>query len=73
MSEGIITTISPNGTMANESIVQVTPVGQYVVTIPRALAQAMGLKKGDKVEFILEDGKATILKKVPQEADPKTK
>jgi len=42
------------------SKVQVSKVGQYVVTIPKPLAQAMGLGKGS--QFVVDDnnGKAQI-------------
>jgi bifunctional DNA-binding transcriptional regulator/antitoxin component of YhaV-PrlF toxin-antitoxin module len=39
---------------------------QYQVTIPKALAQAMGFKKGDKVEWIVGSADALIMRKVKE-------
>jgi len=35
----------------------------FFVTIPKALVEALGWKKGDEVEFKLEDGKGGLEKK----------
>jgi len=37
--------------MSNITTVCVTKGGQYLQTTPKSIAMAMGLKKGDKVEF----------------------
>jgi len=37
--------------MGNRRKVQVTPKGQVVVTMPKALAQAIGLQRGSDVEW----------------------
>lgn len=37
--------------------------GQRLVTIPRDLARAMGLDKGQKVDFKVKDSKTLELKK----------
>jgi len=38
--------------------------GQFKVAIPKALAQAIGLRKGEKVEWILIDLKNLNLKRI---------
>ena len=37
--------------MSNTVRIQQLPQGQFTVTIPRALAQAMGIEKGDRAEW----------------------
>ena len=42
--------------------VQTTPTGQYVTTIPKNLAEAMGIKKGDQLTWkVAGAGKLEIL------------
>jgi len=36
---------------------------QFTITIPRPIAEAWGLKKGDTVDLSFEDGKMVIRKK----------
>ncbi len=36
--------------------IQQFPQGQYMVTIPRALAQALDIEKGDRAEWKVRDG-----------------
>lgn len=36
--------------------------GQYKVTIPKALAQAVGLKKGDKIKWLIYQGDLVMQK-----------
>lgn len=48
--------------MTNQSIVQQQKNQQMQVTIPRAIAQAMRLKKGDKVEWIFDRGDVLVRK-----------
>lgn len=49
-------------------IIQVVSRGksspQYTITIPRAIAQAMGFQKGEAVDLRIEDGKL-ILQRQP--------
>jgi hypothetical protein len=42
--------------MARRVKVQQLPNDQYVVTIPKALAEAMGLRKGETVQWSIEQG-----------------
>jgi len=63
MTEGIIKTIVPNSKMGNEVKVQETPTGQFVITIPRSIADAYGIKKGDTIEFRYNEGKIQLHKK----------
>lgn len=46
----------------NKSIIQVPKSGQVVVTVPRAIAQAMRLKKRDEVEWIFDRGDVVVRK-----------
>jgi hypothetical protein len=50
-------------TMANTSTVQQLPNGQITLNIPRAIAQAMGYKKGDTVAFGIA-GQDIVLQKI---------
>lgn len=42
--------------MSNTVRIQQLPQGQYTVTIPRALAQAFGIEKGDQAEWRVVKG-----------------
>jgi bifunctional DNA-binding transcriptional regulator/antitoxin component of YhaV-PrlF toxin-antitoxin module len=46
--------------MANKSTVQQLPNGQITLNVPRAIAHAMGYKKGDTVEFEIREGKIVL-------------
>jgi len=48
--------------MSNRVRVQQHPTGQLTITFPRVLAQAMGIGKGDLMEWLLEDGKLVVKK-----------
>jgi hypothetical protein len=48
--------------MTNHVRVQQHPTGQLTVTLPRALAGALRIRKGDVMEWVLEDGKLTLLR-----------
>ncbi len=37
--------------------------GQWKVTIPKVLAQAVGLRKGDKIKWIIDRGEL-VMKKI---------
>ena len=49
--------------MANTSTIGLTKNGQFLTTIPKGIAQAIRLSKGDKIEFIFDKGDI-ILRKV---------
>ena len=42
--------------MSNIVRIQQFPQGQFMVTIPRALAQALDIEKGDRAEWKVRDG-----------------
>ena len=48
--------------MGNISTVTQSQNGQYLVTLPRALAEAMGIVKGDKLSFHIIEGEIVIKK-----------
>jgi len=48
--------------MANESKVQELKNGQFIITIPRAIAESLRLKKSDIVEWLHIDGNFIIRK-----------
>lgn len=48
--------------MANTSIVQQQKNHQVQLTVPRAIAEAMRLKKGDSVEWIFDKGDVIVRK-----------
>jgi bifunctional DNA-binding transcriptional regulator/antitoxin component of YhaV-PrlF toxin-antitoxin module len=49
--------------MSNRVRVQLHPHGLYSVSIPRAIAQALRIKKGDVMEWVIEGGEL-VLKKI---------
>jgi antitoxin component of MazEF toxin-antitoxin module len=51
--------------MSNRVKVQQLPTGLYNVSIPRALAQALRIGKGDVMEWVIENGDL-ILKRVQE-------
>ena len=48
--------------MSNQVRVQQHSTGLLTVTLPRALAGAMRIKKGDVMEWLLEDGKLLLVR-----------
>jgi antitoxin component of MazEF toxin-antitoxin module len=46
--------------MSNRVKVQQLPQGQFTVSIPRALAQALGITKGQEMVWVLVDGELTL-------------
>ena len=46
--------------MSNKVRVQQHPTGQLTITLPRVLAQAMRIRKGDLMEWVLEDGRLLV-------------
>ncbi len=48
--------------MANVTTIGLTKKGQFLTTFPRAIAEAMRLKKGDKIEFIFDKGDVIVRK-----------
>jgi hypothetical protein len=42
--------------LTNKVSIQRFPQGQFIVTIPRALALALDIEKGDRAEWKLSDG-----------------
>jgi bifunctional DNA-binding transcriptional regulator/antitoxin component of YhaV-PrlF toxin-antitoxin module len=50
--------------MANRMRVQKTPNGQFIVTVPKAVAEALGYRKGTVLEFKFNDMKELVVKRV---------
>jgi bifunctional DNA-binding transcriptional regulator/antitoxin component of YhaV-PrlF toxin-antitoxin module len=48
--------------MANKSVVQQQKNQQKQVTVPRAIAEAMRLKKGDSLEWLFDRGDVIVRK-----------
>ena len=46
--------------MSNKVRIQQHPTGQFTVTIPRALAQALGITRGDEAVWVLVKGELTL-------------
>lgn len=42
--------------------VRLLPNGQYITTIPKKIAEAMGLRKGDNINFLFSAGDVVIRK-----------
>ena len=49
--------------MATRMRVQRTPNDQYIITIPKAFAEAFGFKKGTVLEFRINEKGELVLKK----------
>lgn len=63
MTETIKDAITSNVGMANETTIQELPNKQLIATIPRALGQALGWKKGDTLTWEVQDGKIVLTRK----------
>ena len=48
--------------MSNKVRVQEHPNGQLTITIPRALAGALQIGKGDVMEWRIEDGRLVLVR-----------
>ena len=48
--------------MSNTSTIGQSKNGQFLITFPKAIAQAMKMKKGDKIEWIFDKGDIIIRK-----------
>jgi len=48
--------------MANKITIGETKNGQFLITFPKAIAEAMNLKKGDQIEFLFDKGDIIIRK-----------
>ena len=49
--------------MTNESILQYPNDKQYIITLPKSLVLAKGWKKGNKLEFIINNKGEIIVRK----------
>jgi len=48
--------------MVNTSKINISKNGQYIITIPRSIAQSMRLKKGDNIEWLFDKGDIIVRK-----------
>ncbi len=48
--------------MGNKTKVGMTGKGQYLITLPKSIALAMRLRKGDELEFLFDKGDVLIRK-----------
>jgi len=48
--------------MGNSTSIGMTGNGQYLITLPKTIAQAMRLKKGDRIEFLFDKGDVLVRK-----------
>lgn len=48
--------------VGNTSKINVLKSGQYVITMPKAIAQSMRLSKGDDIEWIFDKGDVLVRK-----------
>ena len=48
--------------MSNVTNVMVLKNKQFIITIPKAIAQAMKCKKGDKIEWLIDRGDIIVRK-----------
>ena len=49
--------------MSNKSTIQFPNKKQYIITLPKGLVLAKGWKKGDKIEFIIDNKGDIIIRK----------
>ena len=49
--------------MANTMRLQKTKNDQYIVTIPKAFAEALGFRKGTLLEFVFNEKRELVLRK----------
>jgi len=49
--------------MTNESILQYPNDKQYIITVPKSLVLAKGWKKGNKLEFIINNKGEIVVRK----------
>lgn len=49
--------------MSNTAILQFPNKQQFIVTLPKGLVLAKGWKKGDKLEFVIDNKGEIIIKK----------
>ena len=52
--------------MSNKSILQFPNKQQFIITIPKGLVQAKCWKKGDRLEFVINDNGEIIIKRPKQ-------
>jgi antitoxin component of MazEF toxin-antitoxin module len=60
MSATVKKSIRTDRGMANTTKIQELQNGALVATFPKALAQALGWKKGTTIEWKIENGKVTV-------------
>lgn len=48
--------------MANTVTIGMTKNGQFLITFPKTIAEAMRLEKGSKIEFIFDKGDVIVRK-----------
>jgi len=48
--------------MGNKAKIQQPKESQYIVTIPKSLAEALGYRKGNEVEFVVDRGELVVRK-----------
>jgi len=53
--------------MANKTILQYPNKKQFMITVPKGLVLAKGWKRGDKLEFVLNNKGEIIIRKVKNE------
>jgi len=49
--------------MSNKSILQFPNNKQFIITIPKGIVLAKGWKKGDKLEFLIDNKGEIVIKK----------
>jgi len=48
--------------MANKTTIGVAKNGQFLTTFPKAIGEAIGLKKGDHIEWLFHQGDIIVRK-----------
>ena len=52
--------------MSNKCILQFPNKQQFIITIPKGLVEAKGWKKGNRLEFVINDKGEMIIKRPKQ-------
>lgn len=53
--------------MANKTILQFPNEKQFMITVPKGLVLAKGWKRGDKLEFVLNNKGEIIMRRIKNE------
>ena len=67
MTKQLLKSIRKDRDMSKSNIttIQQLPAGQLIANIPKALCQALGWEKGDRIIWEIKEGKVVLSKETP--------